>query len=59
MPELLKQVVAVMPFTCIEQLFCLRQPRICQKLQLLILHDLPPHLLQLNVASIVEQSMAG
>lgn len=59
MPELLKQVVAVMPFTGIEQLFCLSQPGICQKLQLLILHDLPPHLLRPKVEDIVEQCKAG
>jgi hypothetical protein len=47
--------VAVMPFTRIEQLFCLSQPGICQKLQLFILHDLPPYLFQPNVAGIVGQ----
>jgi hypothetical protein len=34
--------VAAMPFASVEQLDALRQPRISQKAQLFILHDLPP-----------------
>jgi hypothetical protein len=40
MPELLKKIVAAMPFASVEQLDALLQPRIGQKPQLFILHDL-------------------